>query len=123
MAERLASADPSNAGWQQDVSVSQDKVGDVLSVQGDLAGALAAYRESLAIRQRLAAADPANAGWQRDLCASYWRMAMMAEQSGAGDAREWWRKAYEQLSTMKRRGIMPPADEPYLEQLKAKLGP
>jgi hypothetical protein len=28
--ERLAAADPSNAGWQRDLSVSQNKVGDVL---------------------------------------------------------------------------------------------
>jgi len=34
----------------------------LLSAQGDLAGALAAYRESLAIFQRLAASDLSNAG-------------------------------------------------------------
>jgi hypothetical protein len=45
-------------------------MGDVLSAQGDLAGALVAYREDLAISQRLAA-DPSNAVWQRDLCMSY----------------------------------------------------
>ena len=50
--------------------MSQEKVGDVLLAQGDLAGALQAYRESLAIRARLAAADPSNAGWQRDLSVS-----------------------------------------------------
>ena len=66
----LAAADPSNAGWQRDLSVSQKKVGDVLLAQGDLAGALKAYRESLAIGARLAAADPSNAGWQRDLSVS-----------------------------------------------------
>ena len=36
----------------------------VLRDQGDLAGALAAYRESLQVRRRLAEADPSNAGWQ-----------------------------------------------------------
>ncbi len=119
---RTAAADPSNAGWQRDLSVSQDRIGDVLLAQGDLAGALAAYRESLAVRQRLAAADPANAGWQRDLCVNYVRMAMMAEQSGTDDAMGWWQKACETLSAMKQRGIMLPTDEPYLEQLRQKVG-
>ena len=39
-----ALADPTNAGWQRDLSVSHNKVGDVLLAQGDLAGALKAYR-------------------------------------------------------------------------------
>jgi tetratricopeptide (TPR) repeat protein len=119
--QRLALADPSNAGWQRDSSVSQEKVGDVLRAQGDLAGALAAYRQSLVVSQRLALADPSNAGWQRDLWVSCWRMARIAETSDTGDALEWWRKAYEQLSRMKQRGIMRPADEPYLEQLREKV--
>ena len=30
IAERLAEADPGNAGWQRDLSVSHDNIGDVL---------------------------------------------------------------------------------------------
>ena len=67
---KLAAADPGNAGWQRDVSVSLNKVGDVRLAAGDRAGALAAYEESLAIRRKLAAADPGNAGWQRDVSVS-----------------------------------------------------
>jgi tetratricopeptide (TPR) repeat protein len=62
--ERLAAADPSNAGWQSDLSVSHDRIGDVLFEQADIARALDSYQTSLAIRERLAAADPGNAGWQ-----------------------------------------------------------
>ena len=69
--ERLAKSDPGNAGWQRDLSVSYDKVGDVQVAQGDLAGALKSYRDSLAITERLAKSDPGNAGWQRDLSVSY----------------------------------------------------
>ena len=57
--------------WQRDLAVSYDKVGDVLVAQGNLAEALKAYQDSLAIRDRLAKADPGNAGWQRDLSVSY----------------------------------------------------
>ena len=41
--ERLAKADPNNAGWQRDLSVSYAKVGDVQVAQGDLAGALKSF--------------------------------------------------------------------------------
>ncbi len=51
--------------------MSYEKVGDVQVAQGDLAGALTSYRDSLAIRDRLAKSDPGNAGWQRDLSVSY----------------------------------------------------
>src|SRR3954467_882144 len=66
IAERLARADPANAGWQRNLSVSYNKIGDVLVAQGNLPEALKAYRDSRDIAERLARADPANAGWQRD---------------------------------------------------------
>ena len=47
-----------------------NKVGDVQIAQGDLAGALKSYRDSLAIIDRLAKSDPGNAGWQRELSVS-----------------------------------------------------
>ena len=52
-----------------------NKVGDVKMAQGDLAGALKAYQDSLAIRDRLAKSDPGNAGWQRDLAISDAKLA------------------------------------------------
>ena len=119
---RLAIADPSNAGWQRDLSVSHNKIGDVLRAQGDLAGALKAYREDMAVAARLATADPSNADWQRDLYVSYWRMADISEKTGTGEALDWWRKAYEQLSGMKARGIMLPIDEQFLTILRQKAG-
>jgi hypothetical protein len=36
IADRLAKSDPGNAGWQRDLSVSFNKVGDVLVAQGNL---------------------------------------------------------------------------------------
>ena len=49
ISDRLAKSDPGNAGWQRDLSVSYNKVGDVQVAQGDLAGALKSYQDSLAI--------------------------------------------------------------------------
>ena len=70
----LLAGDPGNAGWQRDLSVSYERVGDVQVAQGDLAGALKSYRDSLATFDRLTKSDPGNAGWQRDLSVSYERV-------------------------------------------------
>ena len=51
--------------------MAYDKIGNVQVAQGDLAGALKSYRDSLAIRGQLAQSDPGNTGWQRDLSVSY----------------------------------------------------
>ena len=56
--ERLARADPGNAGWQRDLSVSHEKIGDVLRAQGNLTAALESYQASLAIAERLARRRP-----------------------------------------------------------------
>jgi tetratricopeptide (TPR) repeat protein len=71
IAERLAQSDPGNVGWQRDLSVTYNKVGDAQVAQGDLKAALKSYSDSLAIFGRLAQSDPGNAGWQRDLSVSY----------------------------------------------------
>jgi hypothetical protein len=63
----LAAADSSNAGWQRDLSVSWEKLGDVRRAQGDRAGAAQAYGDALNVTQRLAAADPSNVQWRRGL--------------------------------------------------------
>ena len=49
------------------MSVSHERVGDVLAAQGNLSEALESYRASLVIREQLAKANPRNAGRQRDL--------------------------------------------------------
>ncbi|MFI5015289.1 MAG: tetratricopeptide repeat protein [Hyphomicrobiales bacterium] len=68
---RAATESARRSGDERDLSVSYNRVGDVQVAQGDLAGALKSYRDSLAIRDRLATSDPGNAGWQRDLSVSY----------------------------------------------------
>ena len=63
----LAAENPSNTGWQRDLSASLHYVGDVLLAQGNLSGALAAFREGFDIMRTLIAIDPSNMGWQSDL--------------------------------------------------------
>ncbi|MDZ4799362.1 MAG: tetratricopeptide repeat protein, partial [Bryobacteraceae bacterium] len=69
--ERFPPEKANQPHWLRERSVLSDKLGNVLRDQGDLAGALVAYRESLQVSQRLAQADPSNADWQRDLSVSH----------------------------------------------------
>ncbi len=82
--EALAARDPANTGWQRDLSVSHDRIGDVLVAQGDGPQALAAYRRGLAIREALAARDPANTEWQRDLSVSHNKIGDVLVAQGDG---------------------------------------
>jgi hypothetical protein len=96
------------------VSVSLNKVGDVLRAQSDLPGALANYREGLDIRRALAKADPSNMVWARDVWVSLWRLAQM-------DAGVTWVEVYGELRTMKERGVLLPDDERFLLEAQAKM--
>ena len=78
MAERLAQADPGNAGWQRDLSVSFSNLANVLTKQEKYAEALDYYRLDFGIAERLAKTDPMNAEWQRDLAVSHYTTAVAA---------------------------------------------
>ena len=69
--QTLARRDPGNTRWHRNLSVSHDRIGDVLVAQGEREQALAAYRTGLGISQTLARRDPANTQWQRDLISRF----------------------------------------------------
>jgi hypothetical protein len=115
--ERLAKADPGNVGWQRDLSVSDQRIGDVQQAQGDLAAALASYQADLAIAERLAKADPGNAGWQRDLIVSYTKLAGV-DQSGS---RSFLTRALETAQQMQQRGQLAPVDLWMLDALTKRI--
>ena len=93
--ETLARADPGDAGWRRDLSVSNERIGDVQMAQGDLPAALTSYRASHANSESLAQADPGNAGWQRDLSVSHEQDRRRAGGAGrsAGGAESYQRRA------------------------------
>jgi eukaryotic-like serine/threonine-protein kinase len=87
--EQLVRGDPRNARWREDLfqtlhnmAVALRKQGDLLHEEGDLAGALVAHAESLALRQRLAAANSTNASWQWDVVMSLQRMGDVQTERG-----------------------------------------
>ena len=54
--EKLAAADPSNAGWQRDLIVSHRRIADVAEKAGDAGGAQEHFTAALTITRSLAAA-------------------------------------------------------------------
>ncbi|MDH5194375.1 MAG: hypothetical protein OEW32_11875, partial [Nitrospira sp.] len=116
IAETLAKRDPGNSEWQRDLSVSHNKIGDVLRAQGDLPAALTSYRASLGIAETLAKRDPGNSGWQRDLIISYVKLSQVT-----GD-KAYVKKALDIAQTMQSRGTLAPRDAWMVEELKRMLG-
>ena len=62
MREKLAAANPGNAEAQRDVSVSLNRLGDVLVKAGELGEARKRFQQSLAMDEKLAAANPGKCG-------------------------------------------------------------
>jgi tetratricopeptide (TPR) repeat protein len=104
--ERLTTADPGNAGWQDQLSASYMRIGYLLKAQGDLAAAGAAYRASLAIQERLTAAGPNHAGWQRNLAVSHEMIGTVLQTQGdlaaAGEAYRASHAIFERLTAADR---------------------
>ena len=74
----------------RDLSVSRNRIGNVLVAQRDAPAAADAYRAGLAIVEALAARDPANTEWQRDLSISHNKIGNVlvahGDRSAASDA-------------------------------------
>jgi tetratricopeptide (TPR) repeat protein len=67
----LVASSPDNAEWQYQLSLSHNRVGDVLDVAGRYKDALANFETALAIRLKLATREPGNILWQDALATSY----------------------------------------------------
>ena len=77
--DRLAKADPGNAGWQRDLAVSHGKFASCLPAAGREDAGEGWLGEGLEIMQRMTALSPDNATWKKDL-------AWFEEQIAALDA-------------------------------------
>ena len=83
--KRLAEQDKTNSGWQRDLGVSYEKVGDVLNAQGKLQDTLDLFQQELAIDQRLAEQDKSNSAWQRTLIVSLYKVGTITAEIGGDD--------------------------------------
>jgi tetratricopeptide (TPR) repeat protein len=79
---QLLPAVAQRTSMQRERGAILSRLGNVLGLQGDLAGALQAYRDGLAISERLARADATNAGWQRDLSVSRYKVGDVLQAQG-----------------------------------------
>ncbi len=80
--KKLAEGDPGNSGWQQDLSISYDGLGEVAVAQGRLEEAARTFGDGLAIAKKLAEGDPTNPEWQRNLLITYDRLGSVAVAQG-----------------------------------------
>ena len=69
--EQRAIGSSAGSSWQSDLTLAQDRIGDVLVAQGKLSEALREYHGALIIRERLVEVDPTNADWQGRLSWSH----------------------------------------------------
>jgi hypothetical protein len=67
IAERLAKADPDNAGWQRDLALGYGRVATVEAQQGARNLVLAAFKEGREIIGHLSQQSPDNATLHNDL--------------------------------------------------------
>ena len=66
-ADRLAKADPDNAGWLADLAASHGKIGLLLALMGQRATALATLRQGRELVEPLVRRSPDHAQWQNSL--------------------------------------------------------
>ena len=96
VAQVRVDTEPSNVGFQRDLSVSYSKLGDLAQAAGDAAVARDWYMQGLEIARRLVQADPGNVQFQRDLSVSYERLGDLAQAAGdAAAARDWYMQGLE----------------------------
>jgi tetratricopeptide (TPR) repeat protein len=84
-AEHAAKANANSAGSQRDLSISYEQSGDALAAKGELADALKAYRDGLAIAGGLTKTESENAEWQRSLSISHNKVGDVLLAQGAID--------------------------------------
>ncbi|MFM7394786.1 MAG: hypothetical protein ACKO22_10590, partial [Cyanobium sp.] len=100
----LVNLDLGNTQWQRDLSISHEKIGDVLAAQGDGPGSLAAYQESLTIREGLAKGDPTNMQWQVDVAVSCAKLGSLDSLLSILQRREYLSRGLKLLTALKQVG-------------------
>jgi tetratricopeptide (TPR) repeat protein len=78
----LTAANPGNLEWQYQLSLSHNRLGDVLALAARYQEALEEYSKSLVIRQKLVTADAGNARWQEALATAHAKIGDMLRELG-----------------------------------------
>jgi tetratricopeptide (TPR) repeat protein len=100
---------PNDAKRQRDLSVSYNKIGNILAAQSDSDGALKSYRAGLMIREKLSARDPASAERQFDLVVSYWKLGSAKLGLPAVERQSFLQAGLKRVETLQTRGQLTPS--------------
>jgi tetratricopeptide (TPR) repeat protein len=96
IAARLAAAEPDRADYQRDLSISYNKLGDLMEREGDVVEAIRRYEQSLPLARTLADKQAGNIELQRDVLATLSRLAELHAAAGQEDAAARYREFAEQ---------------------------
>src|SRR5690606_11069486 len=77
IADRLASSDPSNTQWQQDLAISLERMGAAEAANEQIEKAIAWFEKSRDQWALLIDRDPTNAVWQRGITDSLRQLASL----------------------------------------------
>ena len=87
---------PDDASRMIDVAKSHTKVGDILTVTGDIHAAADSYRRAVELSEKAAAANGQDAGVQKQLVSSYLRLGQIILRSGSlSESLQNYQKAFE----------------------------
>ena len=94
MLEQAIAQRPDIAIWQEDLSVSYDRVGDRLLQDSQVANAEQAYRKSLAISVKLSSGAPGDLDYLNDVAISYEKIGLvLVDQNRDAERLDIYRKA------------------------------
>jgi len=116
--DRLAQADPGNAGWQRDLAVSHERMGDVQRDLNHPAEAQTAFEQALAIYESLLMSNPEN---------TYFLVSSTVPLMRLGDLDPNRRKAYFEralkiLKDLNAAGRLEPRRKGSIAWLESRLG-
>ena len=117
IAQRLAQAEPQRADYQRDLSISYERLGDLMTALGKGEDARDYFLKALDIHKRLAQAEPQRADYQRDLIVSLVRIA----QTDPAHAVEHLRRALDIARALKTRGLLVKGLDEMIAGLQAML--
>jgi tetratricopeptide (TPR) repeat protein len=83
--DRLAKADPGNAGWQRDLAISDERLGDIYARQGERQEAIAAFERALAAYNELVRRNPGDAQSRVFSVVPLWRLGVLKGKQGRKD--------------------------------------
>ena len=109
--EQLAGSDKGNTQWQRDLSVSFNRIGDVLVSAGERSKALEHYQRVLVIAEQLAVSDKGNTQWQTDVVVSLWKLGGMTEVVTDAARRQFLERGLSIWQDLKNRNGLTPSQE------------